>query len=311
MAKNSEKQRIKLLGPHLTETFGEKTVKLSLDGGFTCPNRDGSLGFGGCSFCSERGSGDNASHIKTPEEISHAIEEQIDLLSGKWKASSYIAYFQNFTSTYAPVEKLEELYYAALEDPRVKGLAIATRPDCLGEDVLDLLSRINETHYLWVELGLQTANDQVASSFGRGYPTDLYDEAAKKLSERNIRFVTHLLLGLPGETKDDIKNSLRHVLDCHMPWGLKYHLLNIIKGTKMASDYPDYCLFDSPEDYASFVCDLLEMVPESIVMHRLSADSPAELLMVPKWAYRKRLLLDMIYAEMERRDSFQGINYLG
>lgn len=311
MAKNSEKQRINLLGPYLTKTFGEKTVKLSLDGGFTCPNRDGTVGFGGCSFCSEKGSGDNASHVKTARDISQAIDSQISLLSGKWKTSSYIAYFQNFTSTYASVEKLEELYYAALNDPRIRGLAIATRPDCLGDDVLELLSRINESHYLWVELGLQTCNDRVAESFGRGYPTYVYDEAVKNLYKRKIRFVTHLLLGLPGETKDDIKKSLRHVLKENMPWGLKFHLLNIIKGTGMASEHPDYCLFDSPEEYASFVCDLLEMVPKEIVMHRLSADSPAELLIAPKWAYRKRVLLDMIFAEMERRDSFQGINYLG
>lgn len=311
MAKNSEKQRINLLGPYLTKTFGEKTAKLSLDGGFTCPNRDGTVGFGGCSFCSERGSGDNASHIKTARDISQAIDSQISLLSGKWKTSSYIAYFQNFTSTYAPIEKLEELYYAALNDPRIRGLAIATRPDCLSDDVLGLLSKINESHYLWVELGLQTCNDRVAESFGRGYPTCVYDEAARNLTARNIRFVTHLLLGLPGEAQEDIKKSLRHVLRENMPWGLKFHLLNIIKGTRMATEHPDYCLFDSPEEYASFVCDLLEMVPKEIVIHRLSADSPAELLIAPKWAYRKRVLLDMIFAEMERRDSFQGINYLG
>ena len=311
MAKNSEKTRINLLGPYLKNTFEEKTVKLSLDGGFTCPNRDGKIAFGGCSFCSEKGSGDNSSTLKTAKDIGIAIDDQIALLSKKWTSSSYIAYFQNFTGTYAPVEKLRELYYAALKDQRIRGLAIATRPDCLDKNILDLLSEINESHYLWVELGLQTANDEIAVSFGRGYPKSVYDEAARNLSERNIRFVTHLLLGLPGETQEDMKKSLKHVLDQPMPWGLKFHLLNIIKGTRMAQEYPDYSFFASPEEYASFVCDLLELVPNDIVIHRLSADSPAELLMAPKWAYRKRVLIDMILKEMERRDSYQGINYLG
>lgn len=299
-----------MLGPWLTREFGEKTVKLSLDGGFTCPNRDGTCGTGGCSFCSERGSGDNASHLK--ENITNAISSQIALLSDKWpSAKSYIAYFQNYTGTYAPTEKLRELYYTALSQPGVKGLAIATRPDCLPEETLDLLDEINQKHFLWVELGLQTTNDQTAEAFGRGYKTEVYHKAVHELSKRNIRIVTHLILGLPGETRDDMFKSLSDVTvpigdnNSHI-WGLKFHLLNLVKGTRLAEELPDYIPFDSAEDYATLVCDLLELTPPEIVMHRLSADSPKELLIAPKWAYRKRLLLNLINEELARRDSTQG-----
>ena len=293
---NIEQNRINLIGPFLTREFGQKTVKLSLDGGFTCPNRDGTKGSGGCSFCSERGSGDNAS----------TIQEQIELLSSKWKnASSYIAYFQNFTGTYAPVSRLRSLYYDALSSDNINGIAIATRPDCLGPDVLDLLTEINESHYMWIELGLQTTRDDIARKFGRGYETEVYYQAVDHLKERGIPFVTHLLFGLPGETTNDMKSSLLSVLE-HGVWGLKFHLLNIIKGTRLYQEMPDYASFSTPEEYASLIVDLLEMVPYDIVIHRLSADSPADLLHTPKWAYRKRLLLNMIHQEMVRRDTIQG-----
>ena len=314
-----------MLGPWLTREFGEKTVKLSLDGGFTCPNRDGTCGTGGCSFCSERGSGDNASQYN--ENPQQAISDQIALLSDKWpNAKSFIAYFQNYTGTYAPTEKLRKLYYAALTQPGVRGLAVATRPDCLSEETLDLLDEINKEHFLWVELGLQTTNDKTAELFGRGYKTEVYHQAVEELNKRNIRVVTHLLLGLPGETKEDMMRSLMDVvrtpqkhpaepadtkkLDAisqHSPvWGLKFHLLNIVKGTRLAEEMPDYMPFDSPEEYASLVCDLLELTPPEIVIHRLSADSPKELLIAPKWAYRKRLVINTINAEMLRRNAFQS-----
>ena len=338
-----------MLGPWLAREFGEKTVKLSLDGGFTCPNRDGTCGTGGCSFCSERGSGDNASQFWTnesassfsqqnafpllsqnPTTIEHAIDSQIRLLSDKWpSAKSFIAYFQNYTGTYAPTEKLRALYYAALSQPGVKGLAIATRPDCLPDETLDLLEEINNKHFLWVELGLQTVKDKTAEAFGRGYKTEVYHKAVAELNKRNIRVVTHLLLGLPGETREDMRRTLEEVVGgsqhnttevhdtdkCRVisqhphVWGLKFHLLNIVKGTRLAEELPDYVPFDSPEDYASFICDLLELTPPEVVIHRLSADSPAELLIAPKWAYRKRLVINTINAEMARRESFQGCKF--
>ena len=298
MAENSEKERINLIGPYLKRTFGEKTVKLSLDGGFTCPNRDGTLGHGGCSFCSERGSGDNAS----------TIQEQIRLLSTKWpNVSSYIAYFQNFTGTYAPVDRLRHLYYGALEQPGVHGLAIATRPDCLSEEILELLSEINDATFLWIELGLQTTNDYIARSFGRCYDTSVYYDAVEKLSSRDIRVVTHLLFGLPGETKDSMRNSLTDVIESGV-WGLKFHLLNLVRGTRMAAENPDYMPFSTPEEYVSMICDFLEITPYDMVIHRLSADTPAELLIAPKWAYRKRLIINMILSELKKRDTRQGVS---
>ena len=303
-----------MLGPWLEQEFGEKTIKLALDGGFTCPNRDGTCGTGGCSFCSERGSGDNASILSGDNEsIKQAIADQITLLSDKWpNANSFIAYFQNYTGTYAPTERLSELYYAALAQPNVRGLAIATRPDCLPEETLDLLSEINQKHFLWVELGLQTTNNNTAAAFGRGYETKVYHDAVRKLTERNIRIVTHLLLGLPGETREDMINTLADVTapiddsGRHI-WGLKFHLLNIVRGTRLAEELPDYIPLDSPEEYANLVCHLLELTPPETVIHRLSADSPAELLLAPKWAYRKRLVINTINSEMSRRNSYQGL----
>ncbi|MBQ7246199.1 MAG: TIGR01212 family radical SAM protein [Firmicutes bacterium] len=317
--------RINMLGPWLTREFGEKTVKLSLDGDFTCPNRDGTCGTGGCSFCSERGSGDNASMYNGITQ--KAISDQIALLSDKWPtAKSFIAYFQNYTGTYAPTEKLSELYYSALAQPGVRGLAIATRPDCLPEETLDLLEEINKKHFLWVELGLQTTNDKSAEAFGRGYKTEVYHKAVEELNKRNIRIVTHLLLGLPGETREDMMRSLMDVIrtphnhpveladtntrdtisqHSHI-WGLKFHLLNIVRGTRLAEEMPDYMPFGSPEEYASLVCDLLELTPPEVVIHRLSADSPKDLLIAPKWAYRKRLVINTINLEMVNRNAFQG-----
>lgn len=315
---------INMLGPYLEREFGGKTVKLALDGGFTCPNRDGTCGYGGCSFCSERGSGDNASLIDASilqpysesatqnttdiKNTKSAINAQIDLLSTKWTSvKNYIAYFQNYTGTYASTERLESIYYDALSNEKINGLAIATRPDCLPFETLDSLQELNEKTYLWVELGLQTTNDKTANSFGRGYSTEIYYQATEELSKRGIRFVTHLLFGLPHESYEDMKKSLTDVLTVGFtPWGLKFHLLNIVKGTRLAKEMPDYIPFDSPETYVSMVCDFLEITPPEIVMHRLSADSPAELLIAPKWAYRKRLLLNMINAEMRRRSSYQG-----
>lgn len=311
-----------MLGPWLEQEFGEKTVKLSLDGGFTCPNRDGTCGTGGCSFCSERGSRDNASRlinesdssssIPSKNDVEEAIRDQITLLSDKWpNVNSFIAYFQNYTGTYAPIERLRDLYYAAFTQPNVKGLAIATRPDCLPEETLDLLEEISKKHFLWVELGLQTTNDKTALSFGRGYETEVYHTAVRELTKRNIPIVTHLLLGLPGETRDDMIKSLSDVTkevadNNHHIWGLKFHLLNLVSGTRLSEEFPDYMPFDSAEDYASFVCDLLELTPPETVIHRLSADSPKELLIAPKWAYRKRLVLNLINQEMARRGSTQG-----
>ena len=287
--------RINTLNQALKKEFGEKVVKLSIDAGFTCPNRDGSKGFGGCTFCSARGSGDKAS----------TIDDQIALLSKKWPNAKYLAYFQNYTGTYAPVSKLRELYYGALDDSRILGLAIATRSDCIDDECLKLLDEINKEHFLWVELGLQTIHEDSARRLNLCHTLVDYDETISKLNTLNIRTVTHLILGLPGESKHDMKMSVMHAIKSNT-WGFKLHLLNMISGTKLAEELPDYLPFESMDEYTELVCDLLEIIPYNIVMHRLSADSPAKTLIAPKWAYRKRLVLNTINQKLKDRDSWQG-----
>lgn len=292
-------QPINSISTYLKNHFGKKTVKLSIDGGFTCPNRDGSKGYGGCIFCSENGSGEFASNI----------EEQIELLSEKWPNANYLAYFQNHTNTYAPVDELRQKYEKVLSHPLINGIAIATRPDCINEEVLDLLSEIKEKHFLWVELGLQTIHENTAEWINRGYELPAYDDAIKALNERGINTVVHLILGLPGETKQDMIDSVNYVTRSGA-WGMKLHLLNVVKGSRMEKDYSDYNSFDSIDEYVNFVCDLLEIIPPEIVMHRLTGDAPRKILITPEWSYRKRTILNGIQHELKRRGSFQGCKTL-
>ena len=281
------------IGEHLQKTFGEKTVKLSLDGGFTCPNRDGTCGVGGCIFCSAGGSG----------ELSGTIPQQIELLSGKWpNVRNYLAYFQSHTSTYAPVSELREKYDKALAQPNIAGLVIATRPDCLGPDVLELLTEYRDRTFLWIELGLQTIH---GDRINRGYDLPVYDEAMQALAALGIPVVTHLILGLPGETGEQMHETVRYVCGAGTS-GLKLHLLNVIKGTALAEQYPGYTPFASPEEYIDLVCDLLEEIPMDVVMHRLTADVPRPMLLAPEWSYKKRTILNGITAELTRRGSWQG-----
>ncbi len=284
---------INTIGGALKDTFGEKTVKLSLDGNFTCPNRDGSKGKGGCDFCSPKGSG----------EMAGTIPEQMALLSKKWpKVNNYIAYFQNHTSTYAPVEQLKKIYDDALKQKNVVGLAVATRPDCLDSDILDLLESYHKRTFLWVELGLQTIHPE---NFNRCYPLEVYNTSVKNLLQRGIRVVPHLILGLPGESRIQMTESVKHV--CKEPiYGLKLHMLNIVKGSKFSQTHPHYVPFESPEDYIDFVCDLLEIIPSQITIHRLTGDVPRHLLLSPSWSYKKRTILNGIAQELKKRNSYQG-----
>lgn len=283
------------LNVYLRERFGKKMIKLSIDGGFTCPNRDGTAGTGGCLFCSDTGSGEFASNI----------DEQIELLSSKWPDAGYLAYFQNHTNTYAPASALREKYYAVLDNPLIEGIAIATRPDCLPDDVLDLLSEINEKHFLWVELGLQTVHPETAKLINRCYDLKVFDRAIAELNARDIKTVAHLILGLPGESKEQMAESVRYACKSGI-WGLKLHLLNVIKGTALEKKYPDFVPFENPDEYIDLVCDLLEIVPPEVVIHRLTGDVPRKLLVAPSWSYMKRTILNGIDAEMRRRRSVQG-----
>ncbi len=311
-------ERYNSISDELKRQFGRKTIKLGIDAGFTCPNRDGTCGYGGCAFCSGDGSGELASHLNAvslaadlslfdsiKEKISASIDEQIALMSEKWPDAAYLAYFQSHTNTYAPAAVLRTLYNAALDDPRISGIVIATRPDCLPLDVLDLLEEISRTHYMWVELGLQTIHDETSRAMGIGYTLDTYDRAVDELLSRGIRVVSHLILGLPGETQDMMLESVRHV--CAKPiFGIKLHLMNIVKTSRLGRTMPDYVPFSSIEEYVDLVIRCLEIIPPGITIHRLTGDVPRRLLISPEWSYRKRTILNMINKELAGRDTRQG-----
>ena len=292
-------ERYNSIGDHLKSEFGRKTVKLSIDAGFTCPNRDGTAGYGGCAFCSEGGSGELASRASASDtDYSASISEQIDRLSEKWPDAEYLAYFQSFTNTYAPVEVLRSRYYAALDDPRIRGIAIATRPDCLGDDVLALLEEINRDHYMWVELGLQSTYNETLSAMNTCYTYEDYEKAAKALISRGIRVVTHLILGLPGETEEMMIGSVRKV--CSLPvFGMKLHLMNIVKTSPLYRTMPDYVPFDSIEQYVDLVVRCLEVIPPDVTIHRITGDVPRKIRVSPEWSYRKRTILNMINRELK------------
>lgn len=296
--------RFNSISTFLKEQFGRKTVKLSIDAGFTCPNRDGTCGTGGCAFCSGDGSGELASHLGEGG-FEASITQQINVLSEKWPGAAYLAYFQSHTNTYAPVDELRAKYYAALNDPRIEGIVIATRPDCLGDDVIELLSEINQHHFMWVELGLQTIHSETSRAMGIGYDLSAYDEAVRKLTAENIRIVTHLILGLPGETQDMMLESVRYV--CSQPvFGIKLHLMNIVRTSRLYGMMPDYVPFESIEEYTDLVIRCLEIIPPEITIHRLTGDVPRKLLVSPEWSYRKRTILNMINQKLAERDTYQG-----
>ncbi len=300
-------ERYNSISDYLKKEFGGKTIKLSVDAGFTCPNRDGSKGVGGCAFCSAGGSGELAS-VYSPGQIANAICEQISLNSKKWPDAKYLAYFQAHTNTYAPVEELRAKYNEALSDNRISGIVIATRPDCLGNDVLDLLEEINREHFMWVELGLQTIHQKTSEYLGIGYELSEYDRAIEELSRRGIKVVTHLILGLPGETEEMMLESLRYV--CSKPtWGLKLHLMNVVKGSRLYAMQPDYVSFNSIDVYVDLVVRCLEIIPPEIVIHRLTGDVPRNLLVSPEWSYHKRTILNRINYELKQRDTQQGKCY--
>ena len=280
----------------LKKEFGEKTIKLAIDGGFTCPNRDGSKGHGGCIFCSDNGAGEFASDV----------EDQIQLFSDKWPRARYLAYFQNHTNTYAPVEELRYKYYEVLANPKIEGLVIGTRPDCLSEEVLNLLEEINKTHFLWIELGLQTMHDETARLINRCYDLAVFDEAMENLSKRGIKTVVHLILGLPGETKEMMLDSVKYVANKPGLFGMKLHLLNVVRGSRMEKLYADYQPFGSIEEYVNLVVECLEHIPPQVTIHRLTGDAPRSILISPPWSFNKRTILNRINERLHLLDTWQG-----
>lgn len=297
-------KRYHTLDYEMKKTFNEKTIKLSIDGDFTCPNRDGTIGLKGCIFCSERGSGDfNSDKTKS---ITEQIEEQKQIMSKKWKSSTYIAYFQNYTNTYDTVENLRKKFYEAINCENIKGLAIATRPDCLNNEILELLNELNKKTFLWIELGLQSINNNTARFLRRGYDLAQFDLAYEQLKGYNIKTVVHLILGLPGETKTQMLDSIKYV-SLKKPWGLKLHMLHVLKNTDLEKYYntnPFEIL--SREEYVNIVCDALEFINPETVIHRLTGDGKKSDLIEPLWTLHKLKVLSDIDKELKNRNSYQG-----
>ncbi len=291
----------------LKQRFGKKIAKLSLDAGFTCPTRDGTKGARGCLFCSSKGSGD----FTFPGDITLQMEAQAGLLRRKWKDCLYIAYFQSFTNTYGPLDKLKALFDEALAFPGVVGLAVATRCDCLGKEVLELLESYSKKTFLWVELGLQTVSDETGEVIRRGFTTQEFDESIKALAQKGIPSVVHLIAGLPGECKKDFIRSVGHVAGLPV-WGVKLQMLHVLTDSDLfeAFQKEPYRLFDR-EEYIELICDALEVLSPLQVVHRLTGDGKKEQVHAPLWTLNKRLVLTEIHQELVRRKSWQGKFYQG
>ncbi len=282
---------MKMLSEYYQELFGAKVYKLSLDAGFTCPNRDGTLGTDGCIFCT--GSGEFAERIQT--SVSDQLEQAKARVSSKNKSGKYIAYFQAYTNTYAPLERLRTLYYEAIKPDYIVGLAIGTRPDCLGENVIALLAEINQIKPVFVELGLQTVHEKTAAYIRRGYPTQVYYDAMQRLHSAHIHTVTHIILGLPGETLDDMVETTKAAVSAGTE-GIKFHLLHVLKGTDLANDYREGkfdCL--TLEEYSSILKSCISILPENIVVHRLTGDGAKKDLIAPLWSSDKKKVLNYLH----------------
>lgn len=288
----------------LRERFGEKVYKVTLNGGMSCPNRDGKLGTRGCIFCSAGGSGDFAADSSL--SITEQIDSQISILSAKRPIHKYIAYFQAFTNTYAPVEYLEKIFTEALAHPGIAALSIGTRPDCLGKDVIALLSRLNRQKPVWVELGLQTIHEKTAAYIRRGYPLSCFEDAVRRLRSEDIEVIVHTILGLPGESTQDILNTMKY-LNHQDIQGIKLQLLHVLRGTDLASDY-EKGLFRTYErdEYISLVISCLEHLRPDMVIHRITGDGPKDLLIAPLWASRKREVLNLLHHQMKENHNYQG-----
>lgn len=279
------------LNNYLKERFGEKVYKIALNGGFTCPNRDGKIGTRGCIFCSKGGSGDFA---ESPDlTITEQIENGKKRLEKKIKNGKYIAYFQAFTNTYAPVEKLRAIYTEAIIHPDIVALSIGTRPDCLGDNVLALLDELNKIKPIFVELGLQTINEDTAKYIRRGYTLEVYDKAVADLHKIGINVVTHIILGLPRESKNDMLKSVEYA--CKVTDGIKLQLLHILKGTDLAKDY-EQGKFEvlTLEQYTEIIKECVQIIPEDVVIHRLTGDGAKKDLIAPLWSADKKTVLNTI-----------------
>ena len=288
------------LSGYLREQYGKRLKKICIDGGFTCPNRDGTVGVGGCIFCGERGAGE---HINPTLEIS---EQVASALKNAKDEDVFIAYFQNFTGTYEKVEVLRERYNASLIDKRIKILAVGTRPDAINEEVARLLASYLDTHEVWVELGLQTASDETARVINRGYTLDVFDRAVRLLTSYGIKVVVHVIVGLPGETGADAVSTVRHITSFPI-FGIKIHSLYVMEGTRLAEMYREK-RYTPPtlSEYADTVAEMLGIIPETVVIHRITGDCPEGMLLSPEWSRDKHAVIGAIEERMRERGITQG-----
>lgn len=292
------------LNEYLKNKFGERTLKICIDGGFTCPNRDGSKGNDGCIFCSEKGSGD---HIHT-DTISNQVRNYFNSYKSK-RANKFIVYFQNFTNTYDNLENLKKKYDSALIDDRIVGLSVATRPDCINEDIAKLLQSYTDKYYVSVELGLQTANEETGKLINRCYSNNDFTKAVEILNRYNIDIVTHIMVGLPDETKEDIQNTVQFI-NKHNIQGLKIHSCYIVKGTKLEELYLENKYIPLKlDDYLHSCAYILTHISKDIVIHRVSGDAPKDLLVAPDWNKHKKWIINGLDKLMREKDLWQGMDF--
>lgn len=289
---------------YFKERFGQKVYKIALDAGMTCPNRDGTLDTRGCIFCSHGGSGEFAATCSgsVTEQIDHAIA----FLNShrKYTGEKYIAYFQSFSNTYAPVYRLRELYTETLDHPKIAGLSIGTRPDCFSDEIYTLLEECSQRKPVWVELGLQTIHEKTAVFIRRGYALSVFEQCVKELRKRNLSVVTHIILGLPGETADDILQTVQY-LNTQDIQGVKFQLLHVLKGTDLAALLPELSIY-TQEEYIHMLLMCIARLSPDIVIHRLTGDGPGELLLAPKWSLNKRNVLNSISHALKEQGIYQG-----
>ena len=300
-------ERYKHLNNYLKEKFGERTLKICIDGGFTCQNRDGTSGYGGCIFCSEKGSGE---HIHSTDNISMQVENYFKSYKAE-RANRFIAYFQNFTNTYDSITNLKAKYDAALIDDRIVALAVATRPDCINEDVVRLLKSYTNKYHVWIELGLQTSNDDTAKLINRCYTSAEFTQAVELLNKYNIDVVTHIMVGLPGESHEDIINTVDFINKHHIQ-GLKIHSCYVIKNTVLANMYQEgkYSPL-SLDEYLKSTAYILTHINPNIVIHRVSGDAPKDLLLAPDWNLHKKWIINGLDKMMREEDLYQGMYWKG
>lgn len=295
------------LNDYLIEKFGTKVYKIALNGNMSCPNRDGSIGHKGCIFCSAGGSGDFAGNPS--RTITEQIETGKELLSAKYFGNSYIAYFQAYTNTYAPVDYLRKIFTEAILHPDIVCLSIATRPDCINEEIISLLSELNAVKPVWIELGLQTIHPSTASYIRRGYELDVFDRAMTLLNAAGIETIIHMIIGLPGEDKKMILETADYIANSGAK-GIKLQLLHVLKNTDLATDYMQN-KFNvlSLEEYLDILMDIIRILPPDMVIHRLTGDGPKKILIAPQWSGNKRNVLNTINRTFSRENVFQGMNH--